>query len=78
MLEKYAVDGAGSQLVAGALAGRFGAIQMVTDPSAFFTSLPDVNCCDPSCETGWIGPHFRSTAPPGLLRLTAGPGVPLS
>jgi hypothetical protein len=50
--------------------------QIATDPSACLTSLPDVSCCDPSCETGWIGPHCRFTAPPGLVRWTIGPGLP--
>jgi hypothetical protein len=43
MVEKYAVDGIGSQLVGGAPAGSFGAIQIITDPSAFLASLPDVS-----------------------------------
>jgi hypothetical protein len=55
----YAVDGVGIQFVAGIPAGSVEAIQIVTDPSAFLASLPEVSCCNPSCETGWIGPHCR-------------------
>lgn len=76
-LSLYAVDGVGIQLVAGVLGGSVGASQMVTDPSGFFASLSEVSCWDPSCETGWIGPHCRLTGPPGLVSVTNGPGAPL-
>src|SRR5450755_588623 len=74
----YAVDGVGIQLVAGASVGGVGASQIVTDPSGFFASLPEVSCWDPSCETGWIGPHCRLTGPPGLVSGANGPCVPLN
>ena len=43
-LSLYAVDGVGIQLVAGASEGSVGASQIVTDPSEFFASLPEVSC----------------------------------
>src|SRR4051794_23322748 len=76
MPAKYELDGVGIQLVSGAPAGSVGAIQIVTEPSLFFTIRPEASCCDPSCVTGWIGPHFRSTGPPGLTRSPIGPGAP--